>query len=307
MHPPGVRRTIRRRIMIFLSVLLGAIALLASIPVVFQNRLIYFPRRYDAALKPGLGTLSAFRKYRTADGLEQWGFFIPPANEADGAKGASPRFYLVFYGNASTAMELSSEFETLAKRTGCGFFIADYRGYGFNPGTPTERGLVADAIGAYDTLEKEGLFRDGVGVIGHSLGGGAAFALAVQRPVERVITLSTFTSVDAMIRHTVFWPLSPFSRNHWPNDQRLRELLQRPADKRPAEFLLFHARGDGTIPFSMGEALAETPGEGVRFIPVPNANHGNVLDVALETLGQELSVGAGRGAEESSHGVRGLH
>ena len=53
-----------------------------------------------------------------------------------------PAFYLVFVGNGSTAAELVDSFETLAEETGRGFFIADYRGYGFNDGRPTEASLV---------------------------------------------------------------------------------------------------------------------------------------------------------------------
>ena len=288
-----------------LGITLGCL-LLAGLVFALQNKLIYFPQRYIGGAEPGSGPMQSFRDFTTADGRTQWGYLIQPPGEPESQRAPPessqagdagtdtsprrPRFHLVFNGNASTALAMSDFFEELARRTGCGFFIVDYRGYGFNDGRPTESGLLADALGAFDSLEKEGFFEEGVGVIGHSLGGAVALALAVQRDVDQVITLSTFTSIDAMARRTVIWPLYYLSVNHWPNDRRLKELLARPAGERPHRIILFHGRNDEIIPFAMGQALASIPGERSTFIALDRAGHNNVHDFALDDLARLLRV-----------------
>jgi hypothetical protein len=279
---------------VLIGVTTGLILMGCSV-VLLQNKMIYFPSRYPASFRPGEGALAGFHPYTTADGRKQWGFLIEPAKRAEADSGAEtgdrasgrgegPEFYLVFYGNASSAMGEADFYEGLARRTGRGFFIVDYRGYGFNDGKPSEEGLVADALGAYDTLKAEGRFERGVGVIGQSLGGGVAFALAVERPVDRLVTISAFTSIDDMARIAVVWPLYHFAWNHFPNDARLKELLGRPPDRRPARITLFHGRRDEVIPFWMGERLAATPGEGLTFHPVERAMHNDIPSYILDDL-----------------------
>ncbi len=272
------------------------IALGVSLPyaglVLFQNKLMYHPTRYPDEAVAGKGFYDKFIPYKTSDGLDQWGMLITP--EPNAPAPPRPSFYIAFNGNASTSMGLSDEFQRLANRTGCTFFLPDYRGYGFNSGRPTESGLVADCIGAYDTMQSENRFQNGVGLFGISLGGGAAFAVAEQRSAEKIVTLSTFTSMDDMARELFPWPIHLGCMNHWPNDSRLAELLTRPKEKRPSEIVLFHGKADELIPFAMGERLAKSPGaespeSGVRFIGVPRAGHPNVIDVGFEQVARALN------------------
>jgi len=269
---------------VLVGLVLGG-ATLVGLLFVFQNKLIYFPRRYSAAQAPGGGAAAAFHSFSGPGGRRLWGYLIEPPASA----WARPRpgFYLVFYGNATLAAEIAPYFEALARRTGCGFFIADYRGYGFNPGRPTEAALTADALAAYDALAAEGRFEEGAGLIGLSLGGGVAFAVAEARPAERLIALSTFTSIDDVARHYYPRPLTWLLRNHWPNDARLRRILARPAEARPSEILILHGRSDEVIPFELGERLARLGGSAVTFQPV-EATHNDVLEAAFDALVESL-------------------
>ncbi|MBI3735974.1 alpha/beta hydrolase [Candidatus Sumerlaeota bacterium] len=252
-----------------------------------QQTLMYYPRRYPSELTPGEGDYGDFHPYTTADGRKQWGMLIEPRDAPRPAAG--PRFYIFYYGNGGTAVAVKNVVKTLAAKTGCGFFVPDYRGYGFNPGYPTESGLVADALGAYDTMAAEGRFKDGVGIMGVSLGGGASFAVASQRHVDRLVTISTFTSMDEMAKRGSFWPVYLFCVNHWPNEQRMKELIKRPAGERPKDFYFLHGKRDPLIPFSMAERLATVPGadapnSGVHFIPLEKAVHADVLDQSAPEL-----------------------
>jgi fermentation-respiration switch protein FrsA (DUF1100 family) len=288
--------------LLHISILLvGALAILSGLLLVFENKLIYYPLRYPDFMEPGEGVTVRFRPYQTADGRTQYGSLVEP-RRADGSVGEShsggnglpdgapprPRTYLVFNGNATVARDMEDYFQELAELTGCAFFQVDYRGYGFNEGKPAESGLVADALGAYDTLAREGWFEGGAGIIGCSLGGAAALAVAEQRPVERLILISTFTSIDDMARRLMPWPISRMNRNRWPNDRRLGEIVARPVAERPGEIVIFHGERDEVIPFAQGMRLAEIGGEAVRFVPLPEASHNDVFGHVFTELARML-------------------
>lgn len=279
LHP--VRRMAR-----VIGLLSAALATFLFFLWLCQNSLIYFPGRYEDGWKPGEGRTSRFRPYQTAKGQPRWGCLIEATKP-----GPASNFYIVFGGNASRALEFQPYFEEMARRTGRGFFIVDYTGYGFNDGSPSEPALVADALGAYDTMKAEGRLEAGVGVFGVSLGGAAAFALASARPVDDLIVLSTFTTMDDMARLKMGWPICLLCANHWPNLARIAELAARPPESRPRRITLFHGKLDEIIPFSMGERLAAASRGWATFIPVEGAHHPDVHEVAQGKIADLFATG----------------
>lgn len=260
----------------------------------FQEKLMFFPRRYANA-RPGDDGYKNYRAYISADGRTHYGCLIEPPDWPEIADSAAPRdrsrpaFYLVFLGNASVSRDCISYFSDMARISRCAFFLVDYRGYGFNDGQPNEAGLTADGLGAYDTLEKEGRFRRGVGVIGVSMGGGVTFAVASRRPVDRIITMATYTSLDDMARKQMGWPLCLLCRNHFPNEARMGAIAARPADERPAEIILFHGRRDGLIPFAQAKALHAASNGVARLIP-EDADHVSIMVEAENELRELLKM-----------------
>lgn len=298
---------------IVFSHLVAVLLLMAVWPILNQNKQIYRARRYPAILVPGEGDMKEYRRYTAADGHENWGLFIEPpssvaAQDADGdadtgggsesvvvaaldAVAASdsvtpvePAFYLFFNGNASIPRDKHGLLRRFASDSGCTFFLPDYRGYGFNDGRPTEKNLMADILGAYDTMEAEGRFDRGVGVIGYSLGGAAAIALALERPVDRLIVVSTFTSVDDIAPTFIRWPYHHFVWSHWANDERFPSLMARPTGERPAEIYLFHGAKDRVVPIKMGNQLASAPGPGLKYKTYRAATHENVFKYAEKDI-----------------------
>ncbi|WP_372426637.1 alpha/beta hydrolase [Salinarimonas chemoclinalis] len=126
---------------------------------------------------------------RTADGLAIAGLRSAPRSDA--------RYTLLyFHGNGGCAATRAPLVEPLV-REGADVVVADYRGYGDNPGRPTEAGLMADARAFLDHARAT---RAGPLVLfGHSLGGAIAIALAADDPREvcALITLGTFASLRA--------------------------------------------------------------------------------------------------------------
>lgn len=281
----------RRRVRILAGILGGLVFLLAAAPVALQNRIVYHPERYPFP-EPGKGRAKEFREYRTRDGRVQWGALLPPG-DPPGGEAPFPRFHLVFGGNGSTAYGLVPFCRELAERTGCGFFLVDYRGYGFNPGEPTEEGLLHDGIGAYDTLASEGFFEEGVGVIGHSLGGAVAIAVADARPVDTLATYSTFASIPEVAEDLIPVPVGFLLRNEWPSERRVGAIAARPPEARPLDIVFFHAELDRLILPRHGERLAAAAPGLAELVVVSGVGHGRIhldaLDATVDFLSETRS------------------
>ena len=85
---------------------------------------------------------------------------------------------LYFSGNAGNRTYRLEEFQTFT-RVGCDVFVFDYRGYGENEGSPTEKHLISDAVAAfrYATQQRD-ISPERMIVFGESIGGGVATRLA---------------------------------------------------------------------------------------------------------------------------------
>ena len=102
-------------------------------------------------------------------------------------------------GRAGLAEELSDR--------GLAVLLMDYRGYGGNPGTPTEEGLAADAFAATEALEALGYPPERTIYFGESLGTGVVAALQVRRPPAGMVLRSPFTELADVGAH--HYPLLP--------------------------------------------------------------------------------------------------
>ena len=114
---------------------------------------------------------------------------------------------IVFNGNAGNRAYRSD----LAARFAAGglaVLLFDYRGYGGNPGSPTEEGLALDARAARRyVLSRADVDARGSSYFGESLGSAVAVRLAVEHPARAVILRSPFTSFVDMGR--LHYPILP--------------------------------------------------------------------------------------------------
>ena len=86
----------------------------------------------------------------------------------------------------------------------------DYRGFGRNPGWPTEAGLYDDALAAYRYLtEKRGVPSTSIILAGRSLGSAVAVELSTRVPSAGLLLLSAIDSVPAT--GSRFYPWAPVS------------------------------------------------------------------------------------------------
>src|SRR5436309_7269676 len=122
---------------------LGLAAMFVAVTLfvwVAQRKLIYLP--FGEAPDPESVRLTGVTSatLQTEDGLTLSGWFVRPDQ--------TPWFtVIVFNGNAGNRA-MRAPLAARLRQHGIATLLFDYRGYGDNPGVPTERGLIADARAA---------------------------------------------------------------------------------------------------------------------------------------------------------------
>lgn len=136
---------------------------------------------------------------------------------------------------------------TQALSSGVGVMLVEYPGYGRSGGKPSQVSITQAVVAAYDfVIAQAGVDREAIVAHGRSLGGGAACALAAERPLSALVLESSFTSVRDMASRFGFpgaLVVDPF------DNLEVVASLEIPV-------LVLHGERDKLIPVSHGEALA---------------------------------------------------
>src|SRR5688572_13587657 len=166
----NVQRPGRRLRVLVVVLLIGGV--LVGMLWWLQRQMIYFP---DASSVPPAGDVIEGARdvtLRTDDGLELGAWFVPAAPGDTDRRIA----VLVAPGNGGNRLGRADLAEELRRR-GLAVLLMDYRGYGGNPGDPSEDGLSRDAMAAAATLEDLGFLPVRTIYFGESLGTGVVAAL----------------------------------------------------------------------------------------------------------------------------------
>ncbi len=111
-----------------------------------------------------------------------------------------PDAVIYFGGNADAVEQHIVPFSAVI--TDRSLYFVNYRGYGGSTGRPTERALFADSVRIFDRVHKDHAH---VSVIGRSLGSGVAAYLATQRPVERLVLVTPYDSIERVAQGQYRW------------------------------------------------------------------------------------------------------
>lgn len=182
-------------------------------------------------------------------------------------------------GRAQLAVGLS--------RLGLSVLLFDYRGYGGNPGTPSEKGLAADARTAQAWLAAQPeVDPDRIVYFGESLGAAVAIGLAMERPPAALVLRSPFTSLADVAR--VHYPWLPVGRlliDRYPSIDRIGSLA--------APVMVIAGDRDDIVPESLSKELYEAAPDPKRYLLVPGTGHNDPELVdgnrMLEEVGRFLS------------------
>jgi len=179
-----------------------------------QRQMIYFP---DASpVPPAADVIEGARDVtlHTDDGLKLGAWFVPAApGQRDGDRRMA---VLVAPGNGGNRISRADLAEELRRR-GLAVLLVDYRGYGGNPGSPSEDGLARDAMAAAKALEDLGYPAERTIYFGESLGTGVVAALQARRPPAGVVLRSPFTEfADVGSEHYPWLPVRRMLRDRFP-------------------------------------------------------------------------------------------
>ena len=240
---------------ILLVAALGLVALWA-----LQRRLIYFP--FGDVPPPGDVGLSRTEAIRfvTEDGLTLGGWFVPPAAQPTGVT------VLVFNGNAGNRSGRAPLAAMLAE-AGIATLLFDYRGYGGNPGFPSEKGLALDAAAARRYLVgRPDVDPARLAYFGESLGSGVAVQLAAAERPFALILRSPFTSlVDAGRNAYPFLPVGLLLQDRFESLDAIGRIR--------TPLLVVASRNDRIVPAAQSERLFAAAHEPKRLLMFEHGDH----------------------------------
>lgn len=196
-------------------------------------------------------------KTTTKDGLSLEHYYIP-AKEGK-------KTVIFCHGIMHNATRFFDAAEFLHKN-GYGVVLLEYRGFGKNPGTPSEKGFYQDFNSAADYLNQKGIKDKDIAIWGISLGGGVAVEAAKSNKFGGLILNSTFTSMKEETKHfldtqaplknkfvqevlKVIPPQVLPIETEFANLKKIKNIT--------TKTLIMHAKDDDTIPYQMSEKLAK--------------------------------------------------
>ncbi len=212
----------------------------------------------------------------TADGisLHAWWIMAPQ----------TPLVTLYLHGNAGN---VTHRFLQICEITAAGssVLMLDYRGYGKSKGSPSEKGLYADADAAYQYLLDRGYRARQIVLQGESLGTAVAVDLASRKECAGVVLESAFTS-GRDVASTVVPVVGPLLFRGFDSESKIANIR--------APLLFFHGDRDEIIPLRLGRALFNAAPQPKSFWEVRGAGHNDLVETAGPSYREKLTEFYGR-------------
>lgn len=276
----------KRRIGVGALAVLGVVAVVLGGLYAIQRSLIYYPEPgplpHASDLLPGGRDVVL----RTEDGLRLGAWHFPARGTGGLPEGDAPTV-LFAPGNGGNRWGRTPFAERITD-AGINVLLLDYRGYGGNPGSPSESGLAQDARAAYDYLTGElDVPASRLLYVGESLGCGVVSQLATERPPAAMVLRSPFVDLASAGRvHYPFLPVRLLLKDRFPVAENVRGLSGVPVT-------VVAGTGDSIIPIDQSRRVAEAARG--QLVEVLGADHndlellnGSELIDAVVRLAQEL-------------------
>jgi pimeloyl-ACP methyl ester carboxylesterase len=263
-----------RRVVRGLLVVTLVIGVLMGMLWALQRQLIYYPD--PTPLPPAADVIAGARDVtlHTDDGLELGAWFVPAP---PGARSGSDMAVLFAPGNGGNRLNRAG-FALELRRRGFAVLLMDYRGYGGNPGSPSEHDLVADALAAVRALEELGYPPERIIYFGESLGTGVVAALQQQRPPAGVVLRSPFTELADVGSHHYPWlPVRLLLRDRFP----VLELVQ--TSEVPLTVVYGHR--DSVVPPRLSARVADGAASLVEELVIEGADHNDGVMFGAQVAG----------------------
>ena len=190
---------------------------------------------------------------RTSDGMTLTGYHWP-------GEPMDRDVILFFHGRGSNQGVAARYAEHLTGK-GDHVIVVSYRGFGGNPGSPTQAALVDDGRSFIAAARKLVGSDAHIFLVGHSLGGAVALHVAATMPVTGVVTLSTF---DAFSQSAPAG-MGALLPDKWNNLDAVRKIK--------APLVMIHGTADDRVDMGQASALFAAAGRPTDWLIVPGAGH----------------------------------
>ncbi len=228
-----------------------------------QRAFLYFPSNEIIDISNHNDTGLKEVELTTSDGLVLKSWFKEPNTP----KGFT---ILIFHGNAGHIGDMVEKFKRFID-AGYGLLFLEYRGYGGNPGRPSEKGLYSDANAALNFLSKQHIFSDKIILYGESLGCGIAAKLSSENTFAATILEAPYTSIaDVAQRHYWFLPAKWLVLDRY----KILEII----NNIKSPLMVVHGEQDNVISIEFGKKVFEAAPEPKEALFIPNAGHNNLYD-----------------------------
>jgi fermentation-respiration switch protein FrsA (DUF1100 family) len=245
-------------------------ALVVAVLWAFQRQLVYLPGR--GPVPPAAAVLPGARDVvlETEDGLELGAWYLP----ADAAQAPA---VLVASGNGGSR-DLRAPLARALAEQGLSVLLFDYRGYGGNPGSPSEQGLARDVRAARRyLLDVAAVPDDRLLYLGESLGAAVVAELAAEHPPAGLVLRSPFEDLAAVgSLHYPLLPVRALLRDRYPVAQLVGEV--------DAPTTVVYGTADAIVPAQQSRRVAAAAARLHRLVAVPGADHNDPVLVAGEPV-----------------------
>jgi len=250
------------RIVVIVAALLAIVALLVGGLWLYQRRLVFLPS--PGPVPPAASAVAGGQDVvlTTADGVRLGAWFVP----ASGAR--RDVTVLVANGNAGDRSMRAPLAAALSAR-GLDVLLFDYRGFGGNPGSPSEDGLYADARAARDHLVRDrAVPPQRMLYLGESLGSAVVARLATEAPVGGMVLRSPSVDLAAVAERIYpFLPVRALLVDRFP--------VAEPVARARVPTTVVLGEADTLVPPSQSRAVADAAGAPV--VAVPGAGHNDAV------------------------------
>lgn len=253
-----------RTLMSLVALIVAVYLVLCAALFFFQRSLIYFPQPNAVNSADSQLTLSMPDAQVSVITRERVG----------------PRALIYFGGNAEDVSRNLSEFAEAFPDYA--MYLLNYRGFGGSGGSPSEAAIAEDALALFDQVYAS---HPQVAVVGRSLGSGVAIRLASQRPVQQLVLVTPYNSLEEIAARQYPWvPVQ------WLLKERFESGKYAAHIRIPT--LLLAASDDEVIPRDSTQRLLENFPPGVAVLRVvPDSGHNSISDRAqyLQWMGDVLN------------------
>ncbi len=253
-----------RTLMSLVALIVAVYLVLCAALFFFQRSLIYFPQPNAVNSAESRMTLAMPDAQVSVVTRERVG----------------PRALIYFGGNAEDVSRNLPEFTEAFPDYAV--YLLNYRGFGGSDGSASEAAIAEDALALFDQVYAS---HPQVAVVGRSLGSGVAVRLASQRPVQQLILVTPYNSLEEIAARQYPWvPVKWLLKDRFESGKYAAHIR--------VPTLLLAASDDEVIPRASTQRLLESFQQGVAVLRVvPDSGHNSISDRAqyLQWMGDVLN------------------